>query len=192
MHEINFLAGEIIRCALYEGTIAVSPHDTRTCCVELSAGVNDGDVVELYDNVANTYDSGNGLPIVRKTYPKNSATIGRVISPPLWIRMPENSVSDWDTCLKHQWYRYATIILSKNIWVQDGVYKSNTFEGELRALCIAYDNEYGTYPENEHEGLSVFEFFMDNGVNIVTEPDNEYLKGAWDASDRWRNGEFSK
>ena len=67
----------------------------------------------------------------------------------------------------------------------------NTFKAKLRALCIAYDNEYGTYPENAFEGMSVFDFFMERGIDETTEPDNKYLKDAWDAADRWRNGEFS-
>jgi hypothetical protein len=29
----------------------------------------------------------------------------------------------------------------------------------LYALCIRYDNKTGEYPEHEHEGASVFEFF---------------------------------
>lgn len=67
----------------------------------------------------------------------------------------------------------------------------NKFEDKLRALCIAYDNEHKAYPEHEYEGLSVFDFFMEAGIDEATEPDNKYLKDAWDASDRWRNGEFS-
>lgn len=66
----------------------------------------------------------------------------------------------------------------------------NTFEAKLRALCIAYDNENGTHPETVYEGLSVFEFFMNGGVNGTTKLCDGYLKDAWDASDRWRRGEF--
>ena len=66
-----------------------------------------------------------------------------------------------------------------------------TFEAKLRALCIAYDNEHEAYPEHEYEGLSVFDFFVMNGIDETTKFNNKYLKDTWDATDRWRNGEFS-
>lgn len=69
---------------------------------------------------------------------------------------------------------------------------STIFEDKLRALCIAYDNEYRTFPEHEHGGLSIFEFFIKNGIDVDAEPDNDYLQDAWGASDRWRKGEFSR
>lgn len=66
-----------------------------------------------------------------------------------------------------------------------------TFEAKLRALCIAYDNEYGAYPESDLEGLAIFDFFVMNGIDETTKFNNKYLKDTWDATDRWRNGEFS-
>ena len=45
----------------------------------------------------------------------------------------------------------------------------------LYTLCIRYDNETGEYPEHEHEGASVFEFFeeMKEEVKERTKKDEE-------------------
>lgn len=53
------------------------------------------------------------------------------------------------------------------------------FELNLRALCIAYDNENGAYPESDYEGLAIFEFFMEEGVGKVPEFAGGFLEDRW-------------
>jgi len=53
------------------------------------------------------------------------------------------------------------------------------FESKLRSLCIAYDNENGAYPESDYEGLSLFEFFIEEGVGETPEFNGEFLKDRW-------------
>jgi hypothetical protein len=65
----------------------------------------------------------------------------------------------------------------------------NIFESKLRALCIAYDNENGAYPESDYEGLSLFEFFMEEGVGEIPEFNGEFLKDRWNSVlDGWKAG----
>ena len=39
----------------------------------------------------------------------------------------------------------------------------------LRMLCTRYDNKIGGYPEHEHEGAAVFEFFEKLKANVESE-----------------------
>lgn len=51
----------------------------------------------------------------------------------------------------------------------------------LRALCIAYDNKYETYRESEYEGISLFEFFLANGVVELPTFNSKHHQRAWEA-----------
>lgn len=58
---------------------------------------------------------------------------------------------------------------------------NESFVCKLRALCIAYDNKYGEYPENAYEGLSLFEFFLENGVVELPTFNSKHHRRAWEA-----------
>lgn len=60
------------------------------------------------------------------------------------------------------------------------------FKDKLRALCIAYDNENGAFPDTQYEGLSLYEFFMEVGVVDMPEFVGTSLEDAWNGSDEWR------
>ena len=58
------------------------------------------------------------------------------------------------------------------------------FQTELRALCIAYDNECGEYPENGYEGMSVFEFFLENNYKKSPTFITKHCEYAWNEMEK--------
>jgi len=53
--------------------------------------------------------------------------------------------------------------MSEVVGLLEGYYPEcfkEEFEAKLEALCRAYDAHYGSYPEIEFQGLSLYEFFL--------------------------------
>ena len=88
-------------CILKEGAVTVSQDK-----ISFSDALKEGDLVSPYSYISPLrYE----LPIVEKKIDNNNPCFGIVQSEPRLLKIPDNSVSDWDIIFKNEWYRIAVV-----------------------------------------------------------------------------------
>jgi len=99
---------------LFEGTITPTTiEDTyglERPAVTRAAKLAEGDLVELYDDVAFVYSSiPDGLPVVRKLSSTGASYVGRILSIEKAERMPTTEVSTVSAMISGKHLRVATV-----------------------------------------------------------------------------------
>lgn len=100
---------------LKEGNITVNSSaygmfgKTQVCT--LASEINQGDVVALSTDTANTCDVTESNFVVAPIANGVDLAIGKIVDVPKWVRQPSASQTDWGTMLSGQYYRIATVEL---------------------------------------------------------------------------------
>jgi hypothetical protein len=147
----DFGGGPRVTCILKEGNITVSTtgfgqDGTSQQVATVASEVSKDDVVQLSTDTGNTFAATNGMPVV-ETVASTGGVIGRVVTEPLWVVMPESSQSTWATMLSSKYYRVVTVEFGGFTAVEDvsiiGDTSNAVTPGET--ATIVYDVSAGEY-----------------------------------------------
>ncbi len=100
---------------LKEGNITVNSSaygmfgKMQTCT--FASEINQGDVVALSTDTANTCDVTESNFVVAPVANGVDLAIGKIVDIPKWVRQPSASQTDWGTMLSGGYYRIATVEL---------------------------------------------------------------------------------
>ena len=112
-------SGQVIECILNEGvpTVTASSYmqtgETIKTAVFAAApyGLEEGQVVALSNDTANTYAATEGMPVVERAQDTESLVIGQIVSTPQWKVFPATSgvATPWATQLAGKYFRTALV-----------------------------------------------------------------------------------
>jgi len=111
--------GAVIECILNEGVPTVTAttfmqtgESTKTAVFAAAPyGLEEGQVVALSNDAANTYAACEGMPVVERAQDTESLVIGQIVSTPKWKVFPATSgvATPWATQLAGKYYRTALV-----------------------------------------------------------------------------------
>lgn len=112
-------SGAVIECILNEGVPTVTATtfmptgETVKTAVFGAApyGLEEGQVVAISNDTANTYAACEGMPVVERAQDTESLVIGQIVSTPQWRVFPATSgvATPWATQLAGKYYRTALV-----------------------------------------------------------------------------------
>jgi len=113
--------GPIIECILNEGvptvtaTTYMQTGESLKTAVFAAApyGLEEGQVVALSNDTANTYAATEGMPVVERAQTGEALVIGQIVSTPQWKVFPATSgvATPWATQLAGKYFRTALVEL---------------------------------------------------------------------------------
>lgn len=131
-------SGQVIECILDEGAptyrgSTITPGGLTINVTTFASPLEEGQVVALSNDTANTYAATEGMPVVERAVNTESLVFGQIVSTPELKRFPSSTDADDDTLaerLAGKWYRTALV----EIHVPGRVVKATIMQNGSNAL----------------------------------------------------------